>query len=782
LAYRVKEEFENCSVFWIPASDIDSLHQAYRHIAQRLNIPGWDDEKADVKKLVQVYLSKESAGQWLLVFDITDGARMETAGSSLVVSLIEYLPVSDQGAIVFTTTDRKTAVTLALQNIVELPEIEQDIGEKMLEKYLTSPVNEPDVADLLLKELAYLPLAIVQAAAYINTNKITLREYLLLLAQQKKEVVEPISKECENVIASTWLISFEQIRRQDRLTADYLLFMACVDPTDVPLDLLPTTSPREEGINAIGTLDAYSFVTRRTAESALDLHRLVHLLTRNWLKKQELLSQRTQVAITRLLKVFPDSNHGNRSKWRRLLPHAKFALSSSLPEQENEDRMNLAYKYATALCSDGRFNEAEAYFNEVLQSCKEVLGPEHPSTLASMANLASTLLNQGRWKEAEDLEVQVIETRKRLLGEEHPETLTTMANLASTYRIQGRWKEAEDLDAQAMRTSSWVLGEDHPSTLASMANLASTLWNQGRWKEAEDLEVKVIEIRKRILGQEHPETLTIMANLASIYRNQGRWKKAEDLDMQVMEESLRGLGQEHPITLMSTANLATTFWNQGRWKKAEDLFLQVIETRKRILGQEHPDTLSSIANLASTYRSQERWNEAEVLDIQAMEARKRVLGQEHPSTLTSMANLAFTYRNQGRWNEAEDLEVQVLEMRKRVLGEEHPLTLTSMANLASTYRDQGRWEEAEELQAKELEMCSMKLGQEHPDTLTSKANLALIWKGSGRDIDAIELMKQCVEARTRILGADHPYTLSSSATLSGWETENLENSTSADRE
>jgi Tetratricopeptide repeat len=50
-----------------------------------------------------------------------------------------------------------------------------------------------------------------------------------------------------------------------------------------------------------------------------------------------------------------------------------------------------------------------------------MLGEEHPDTLASMANLASTYRNQGRWKEAKELEVQVIETRKRVLGEEHPD-------------------------------------------------------------------------------------------------------------------------------------------------------------------------------------------------------------------------------------------------------------------------------------------------------------------------------------------------------------------------
>jgi hypothetical protein len=60
----------------------------------------------------------------------------------------------------------------------------------------------------------------------------------------------------------------------------------------------------------------------------------------------------------------------------------------------------------------------------------------------------------------------------RVLGEEHPDTLTSIDNLASTYRNQGRWKEAEELEVQVMETSSRVLGEEHPSTLTSMDNLA----------------------------------------------------------------------------------------------------------------------------------------------------------------------------------------------------------------------------------------------------------------------------------------------------------------------
>jgi KaiC/GvpD/RAD55 family RecA-like ATPase len=128
LAYRIRQKYKNCSVFWISVSDEESIHQGYAHIARRLTIPGWDDEKADVKKLVQLHLSKESAEQWFLVFDNADDATIGSARSSNVVSLMEFLPSSGQGVIVFTTADRKTATKLAPQNIVELPKLEKDIA------------------------------------------------------------------------------------------------------------------------------------------------------------------------------------------------------------------------------------------------------------------------------------------------------------------------------------------------------------------------------------------------------------------------------------------------------------------------------------------------------------------------------------------------------------------------------------------------------------------------------------------------------------------------------
>jgi tetratricopeptide (TPR) repeat protein len=693
LVYRIRERYKKCSVIWMPATNLESLQQAYLQVARQLKIPGSDEDKADAKKLVQGYLSDQSAGQWLLVFDNADDVNMWITQSGLGSGrLIDYLPRSEQGCIVFTTRDRKTAVKLAHRNIIEVPEMDEDVAIQLLQNLLVNPDlvdNRPD-ATALLTELTYLPLAIVQAAAYINENGIAFSDYLSLITDQEEAVIDLLSEQFEddgrydnikNPVAITWLISFEQIQDRDPLAAEYLSFMACIDSKDIPLSLLPPGVSRKKEIDAIGTLEAYSFILKRATDLALDLHRLVHLATRNWLRQKHLLAQWTERTITRLEKVFPDNDHHNRNKWRTYLPHVYCVIMSAEAGKDGETWDALLWRFGRCLRSDGRYNEAEAPFVQVMERRKRVLGQEHPGTLASISNLALTYQNQGRWKEAESLQVQALDARKRVLGQEHPDTLASMNNLAVTYKMQGRWRKAEELKLTELDVSKRVLGQEHPGTLTSINNLASTYRDQGRWKEAEALQVQALDARKRVLGQEHPDTLTSMNNLASIYFNQGRWKEAEALGIQALDANKRVLGQEHPDTLSSMNNLALTYQSQGRWKEAEALGIQALDAKKRVLGQEHPDTLTSMNNLASTYWNQGRWKEAEDLEVQALEMSKRVLGQEHPHTLIRMGNLAITWKANGRATDALELLKHCVEARVRILGANHPATLSSSTAL-----------------------------------------------------------------------------------------------------
>jgi hypothetical protein len=283
--------------------------------------------------------------------------------------------------------------------VIEISEMDEEVALQLLSKSLINQelLNHHKDTLELLKQLTFLPLAIVQAAAYINENGIKLPDYLSLLKDQEQDVIALLSEEFEdegryrdvkNPIATTWLISFEQIRRVDPLAADYLSFMCCIDPIEIPQSLLPPAQSRKKETDAIGTLSAYSFVSRRPADHSLDLHRLVHLATRNWLRTEASLAEWTARAVARLDEVFPDHDYRNRSLWRAYLPHARHVLHSNLPDDVVSERVGLLRKFSMSLYSDGRYNEAEGSFSQVIEMEMRMLGQEHPDTLKSMGNLA----------------------------------------------------------------------------------------------------------------------------------------------------------------------------------------------------------------------------------------------------------------------------------------------------------------------------------------------------------------------------------------------------------
>ncbi len=61
-----------------------------------------------------------------------------------------------------------------------------------------------------------------------------------------------------------------------------------------------------------------------------------------------------------------------------------------------------------------------------------------------------------------------MDTRKRVQKEEHPDTLNSMDNLASTYWSQGRCDEAIGLIQVVVDLRTKIIGANHPDTLDSV--------------------------------------------------------------------------------------------------------------------------------------------------------------------------------------------------------------------------------------------------------------------------------------------------------------------------
>lgn len=541
--------------------------------------------------------------------------------------------------------------------IIQLPAMRSEEALILLQEKLISSDDEAAAADLV-RCLDFIPLAVNQAAAYINRRRISVNAYIQRFQENDRQRASLLrydggnirrQESVSNSVAITWQVTFDQVRRERPTAANLLSLLSCFQPQNIPQymlsgysKVLENSDVRESAcdINTleddIDTLFCYSLISTPTGPQLYEMHSLVQVCTRAWLSEQDYVTSWEKLFLRLASEHFPRGHFETWRKCQLLLPHFERMLEKQ--------------------------PDAEA----------DILGWG-----VLLTNVSYYMIEKGNYNKAIDFAQKSVDVRKRLLGADHPSTLTSMNNLASTYGEQGRWEEAEKLHMQVMETRKTKRGVDHPSTLTSMNNLASIYRNQGRWEEAEKLYTQVIEMGKIKLGADYPDTLIYMGNLAVTYGDQGRWEEAEKLHVQVLETSKTKLGVDHPDTLITIDSLALTHSEQGRWEEAEKLHIYVIETRKTMLGVDHPDTLTSMNNLASTYRDQGRLEEAEKLQVQVMETSKTKLGADHPDTLASMNNLASIYWEQGRREEALDLMDCCASLRERVLGSQHPHTKSS---------------------------------------------------------------------------------------------------------
>ncbi|OAG04887.1 uncharacterized protein CC84DRAFT_1092887, partial [Paraphaeosphaeria sporulosa] len=495
-AYRTRERSPETWVFWVHASNAARFEQSYREIADWVKISGRLDPKANIFKLVHDWL-RGSQERWLLVLDNVDDARFlvdsqahdqgQPTDDSKTASkpLRTYLPRCKHGSILITTRNKEAALTLVeYRDIVSVEPMDEVQAQALFKKKLGVQGVDSDVVELAAA-LEYMPLAIVQSAAYISQRapRCLVAKYLEEFKKSERKRSSLLSHdgsqlqrdwEAKNSIVVTWQISFEHIQETQPSAADLLSLMSFFDRQGIPEALIRSrrehrdaqrsqradddrdsdeeddASQSSAGNDAfehdVVTLRNFCFISVDTNGTTFEMHALVQLATRMWLAANGKLEQWRQQFISNLCAEFPTGQYENWTVCQALFAHARSAAG-----QQPEDKSSLA-EWATLLYR-------AAWYAEMT----------------------------GNITDAVTLAVKSMKARKKVLGQEHEDTLWSIAMVGSAYKLGGRWNAAEELEVQVMETRKTKLGADHPSTLTSMANLASTFWNQGRWEEAEKL-------------------------------------------------------------------------------------------------------------------------------------------------------------------------------------------------------------------------------------------------------------------------------------------------------
>ncbi|KAF1823917.1 TPR repeat protein [Dissoconium aciculare CBS 342.82] len=377
LAYDVAAQRPDTSIFWIPALSTETFSRAMKEMADLLGIRAAPDGNPDsLLMLVKQRLSSSYAGKWLLIVDNADDMK-------IVDGLREYLPISDTGMTVFTTRTADVAQRVARSDVLKIGKPDEDEAGQLLRKALANPEgleNDATSTSELLVELDYLPLAITQAAAYLNINDIAISEYVRLLRSTADDVIYLMSAEIDDntrykqsasAIATTWTVSFQQILKQDSIAAELLQFISCIEWKAIPYSMLPVVKPEARTRTAVGTLCSYSFLSRRADGTTYDMHRLVHLASRIWLREEGRTAEIQVEATKHVAKIFPTDDYTNRFLWRAYMPHAAQTRSYWLSQNTTVDIAKdggevseLSYKVGRCLLKDGRTRDSVQWLQE----------------------------------------------------------------------------------------------------------------------------------------------------------------------------------------------------------------------------------------------------------------------------------------------------------------------------------------------------------------------------------------------------------------------------------
>ncbi|KAF1809967.1 TPR repeat protein [Eremomyces bilateralis CBS 781.70] len=408
-AYWVRGSYPDFSIFWLPALSMETFEQACTEIARKLKMHQSEDGKEDVRKLVQQGLSEKTKNKWLLIIDNADDMDL-LRGVEQGEGLLDFLPESDNGLTLFTTRHNEVAQFVAGGDVIEVEKMKTQEAINLLKKSLILkhlPSDDTLITNLLV-ELDYLPLAITQAAAYINTNKSSISEYLQLLKNSEQDALAIMSiefadntryKESVNAVAKTWIVSFNQILKHDTIAADLLDFISCIEWKAIPYTILPTIQPKVRMATAIGMLCSYSLLERWDDGKMLDMHRLVHLSTRIWIRQNGREIETSRAALQHLSEVFPSHDYTNREIWRQYLPHVA-RIDQNQHCQDTEAKSELCLKVGLCLYVDGRMKEAVIWLRESREWGDRNLAADDADRLASQHNLARAYQANGQVKEA----------------------------------------------------------------------------------------------------------------------------------------------------------------------------------------------------------------------------------------------------------------------------------------------------------------------------------------------------------------------------------------------
>ena len=478
-AHRMRQAGRYQLAGWVRADSSVTVAEDLAALAPLLGLP---EEAAVGEIAAKVVGALRSRKDWLVVYD-----NAQRPGD-----LMGRLPGG--GGHVLITSRNRTWSGVATH--VDLGEFSRAEAVKFLCQ--RTGFDEPKAAGELADELGNLPLALAQAAAYIDTRSMTIGRYLELyrdpvLARRLRDAGLD-SAEYPASVARTWLLSFTQLSAEHPAAVELLRLCAFLDPDDIDLDLL--SAGREESgevlarvlgnqlerTEAAGSLAATSLATV-PAEDHLRVHRLVQAVTRDQLDDDQA-AEWAKRALSLVAAILPSAPADYRSwpMYAKLASHIEAVTGHASSYPILPKRISVLRDLGIYLSASGQLRAARSTFERVLAISEEAYGPGHSEIAKALGNLGEAQLRLWELKDARASTERALSALQGTFGPDRPEVARALAHLGIIEMRLGKLRDARASIERALAIFQAFYG---PTILRSPRLLliwASSRCGWGSWR------------------------------------------------------------------------------------------------------------------------------------------------------------------------------------------------------------------------------------------------------------------------------------------------------------
>jgi tetratricopeptide (TPR) repeat protein len=681
IEYAYRRSADYTVVWWVRAEEIATMTEDYAALAVRLDLPEKDDQKLPVV----VEAVRRRLGQldhWLLIFDDARG----------VADVRNYIPQSHLGHIIITSRDVRWGSTAHKIEVKVLPR--QNSVEFLLRR--TGQQDETSGMELAA-ELGDLPLALEQAGAYIEATGISLADYLRLFRTRRQELwgEEQPPPDYPDTIATTWLLSFREVKQSSQAAADLMNLSAFLAPDAIPQWLLhdqaahlpPALAATVEDelafVRAIADLRRFSLIEVDKVAHTYSIHRLVQAVTRDQL-------------VTGHQKAFVKA--------------AISILNAAFP-QESEDAR------AWPVCS--------AIIQHVLTAIN------HSERLETRSLETARLVNQsglyflGRAETvlAKDAFEHALIMYEALLGPDHSDVATVISNLGRVKHELGDLTGALKHFERALIKNELAHGSEHPNVARDLGNLGAVRRDLNDSIGAQSCFEKALKINLKLFGPEHTNVAKDFNNLGMMFLENGDLTRAKPLLEQALAIDEALYGPTHPKVAIRINNLGGLLQSSGDLAGARERFEQALKIDQECYGKKHPNIAVRLNNLSGVLKQQGHLEAAYSYSSESLQIYESVFGTEHPAVADVLNDLGLLLKDLGDLEKAQGCCERALKIDEGIYGIENHKVARDINNLGLVLRAAGNLVDARAAFERALNMCHKFYGAYHPNTQLVQKNL-----------------------------------------------------------